>query len=323
MSSKPKLLWALIAGLALASACDDGSDSDGAASDASRVAVDASADAIVDGALDQGPLIDMAAVGEDSGIPMACDEAANRIASCIVDEPVCPAFGPGGPGRDDIFAGLQAGCLETPALAAVANGHMGDCTSLIDTLSAASAEFAASCIGPVPVGPDLSTPLAIEAWLDGKRAVMAGADIPEWPLGYFEGANYGEATQCYASLTLRYVDLTFISDADFGVLEGAPDEGAVGTCDHTASSRLAQAVTQGHSIEGDGSCFDMRMAFSTYTLEGRGSFNPDGRTLRLEVFYEGQATGISCLDGAVGAPGVQVSGMDLGGDAVQVFRVND
>lgn len=325
MSLKPKLMWALIAGLALATACDD--DADGGGTDAtgspSDAAVRADADAAGGAGGDLGIGGEGGGLGPDAGGESACTQAVARILGCGVDEAACPAWGPGGPSREEVEAGLIMGCAETPALGTLTNAHMGDCASLIETLSGASADFAAACNGPAPIDPDLSNPLAIEAWLDGKTAVMTGADIPEWPLGYFEGANYGEATQCLAEVKLRYVDVSFISDTDFGTLNGAPDEGSVGTCDHMPSSRQAQATTRGYAIEGDGVCFDLRLDFGSYTLEGRGDFTPDGRTMRLELYYAGQATGTTCLDGAVGSAGVQVSDMDLGGDAVQVYRLRD
>lgn len=324
------LLWVAAAGCDDADEVAEGDAQGGAGGSDARVDAtpggaggeDLGAGGAPDLGADLGP--DLGDTGGAGGEPEdPCVPAVARLLVCGVDEAACAAWGAGGPTREDIEAGLLAGCAQTPALAALVNAAMGDCAELVASVSAASADFAASCHGPTDPDPDLSDPLAIERWLTGKTAVMTGDDIPEWPLGYFEGANYGDATQCYSSVALSFGAAAFTTDTAFGTLLDAPQEGSVGTCDPSAVSAEVLASTRGYALEGDGVCFDVRLEFETYTVEGRGAFTPDGRTLSLELYYLGQSTGATCLDGGVGAPGVTVSEMPLGGDAVQVYRLVD
>src|SRR5688572_4935687 len=55
---------------------------------------------------------------------------------------------------------------------------------------------------PPPV-PTFNTADAIRNWVEGKKLVMEGANIPSHPNGYDEDVNYGSATQCYTKVEMN------------------------------------------------------------------------------------------------------------------------
>ncbi|MCA9544938.1 MAG: hypothetical protein KC613_11130, partial [Myxococcales bacterium] len=208
-------------------------------------------------------------------------------------------------------------CANMAALATIVNNFAGNCAQVIPTVSTASADFAASCEGaPDPM---LENGAAIEAFLSGKTLVMTGDDIPEWPLGFFEGANFGAATQCYSSVTIAFDGTTFTTTSDLGTLVDAPNQGDVGTCDNATVSNQVAFPTTGYAIDGTGECFDVRFEYAGFTQTGRARVTAEA--VEMELYFLDQATGATCADGAVGSAGVQVNGMDLGGNSVQVYRI--
>jgi hypothetical protein len=62
-------------------------------------------------------------------------------------------------------------------------------------------------------------------------------------------------------------------------------------------------------VQGNATCFDITVASAIYyggvgeATPGRGSISADGKTLSLELYVAGQATGATCADGAVGSSG--------------------
>ena len=75
-------------------------------------------------------------------------------------------------------------------------------------------------------------------------------------------------------------------------------------------------------VSGDGACFDIDVTYPAFGTVGRGTISADGRELRLELYFQGQATGQRCADGQPGAATVSLSGTPFSGDAVQIFRVS-
>jgi hypothetical protein len=80
-------------------------------------------------------------------------------------------------------------------------------------------------------------------------------------------------------------------------------------------------VAKVENVATDGSCFDFTVTYTGFGQEGRGCISPDGKKAILELFFNGQATGHRCADGAVGSSGVTVNGNAFTGDAVQIYEV--
>ena len=176
-----------------------------------------------------------------------------------------------------------------------------------------------------PPGPRFTTREEILAHLEGKTLLMTGANIPSHPHGFNEDVNYGSSTQCYQSVTKQVSGGTFQETAVMGTLRDASSAGSRGECDHdTASSTLSFTTTSVliENVQADGSCFDASFIYPGFQTQGRGSVSQDGLTLRLEVFFAGQATRHRCADGAPGARTVTLNGQPFTGDAVQVYTVS-
>lgn len=173
-------------------------------------------------------------------------------------------------------------------------------------------------------GHPYGTAAAINAYLDGKTAVMEGSNIPSHPMGYDENTNYGAATQCYKKTTMQIAAGVYTVASEMGTLENAPNQGDTGTCNHDIQSNLVNFVSTTALIENvasDGSCFDFTVTYTGFQQEGRGKLSADGKQLVLELYFKDQATGHRCADGEVGASGVTVNGNAFSGDAKQVYVV--
>lgn len=173
--------------------------------------------------------------------------------------------------------------------------------------------------------PDLSTAAGIGTYLDGKTLRMEGANIPSHPNGFNEDQNFGAATQCYQSTDIDIAGTTWTVTSQLGTLEGAPTVGSVGTCNHDVAfgdplTFTSTAVLVEH-VQGNGECFDITVTYPGFTQEGRASFNSAATELRMELFFQGQATGHRCADGAVGSGGITLNGAAFTGDAVQVYEI--
>ena len=166
---------------------------------------------------------------------------------------------------------------------------------------------------------------AITTYLEGKTLTMSGSNIPSHPLGYDQNTNFGQATQCYSKVTIKSTSgPKFSTTSDLGTLTGAPNTGDTGTCDNgTVSTTLTfdSTVVAIENVKSDGSCFDVTVTYTGFKQEGRAMLSADGKTLRMELYFEGQATGHRCADGAVGASGVTLNGNAFSGNSVQVYDV--
>ncbi|HZI14506.1 MAG TPA: hypothetical protein VE153_29330 [Myxococcus sp.] len=182
---------------------------------------------------------------------------------------------------------------------------------------------------PVDNTPKLNTQQGILDYLDGKSLTMTGANIPSHPNGLNEDTNYGQASQCYKSVTMTVSGGTFSVNSVPGTIEGAANVGQTGTCNHDlARSALnfnSTAVLM-ENIAADGSCFDVTFTYPGFKQVGRGGFSADAKTLRLELFFENAATGAKCANGAVGSNTVslivQGQSVPFTGNAVQVYTVS-
>ena len=170
----------------------------------------------------------------------------------------------------------------------------------------------------------LDTAAKIEGFIEGKPLVMEGADIPSHPNGYLQDANLGQATQCYHRVEMNLTGTTFHVKSALGTLNGAPNAGDVGTCDHASMSNELEFNSTSYLVEnvtGDAECFDFTISYTGFGQEGRGRITEDQTGVELELYFRDKAAGITCADGAPGSGGVQLDGKPFEGDAVQVYRL--
>ena len=173
---------------------------------------------------------------------------------------------------------------------------------------------------------DYDSTAKIQAFLEGKTLVMSGGSVPTHPNGYDRNVNLGAYTQCVANTSIEVINNSFKVVTDAGVLSGAPAQGDVGTCDTNTVGAAAvfDASSTGVLIENvaaDCSCFDITVTYAGLVQEGRGKVSADGTKVDMEFYFQGQATGHRCADGAVGAATVTLNGAAFTGDAVQVYTV--
>ncbi len=179
---------------------------------------------------------------------------------------------------------------------------------------------------PVDTGPKYNTAAKLNAALVGKTLVMTGADVPSHPNGYDEDVNYGQATQCYKSVTMKVEgEQLYKVTSALGTLRDAPKVLDRGTCDHDAVSgqlEFTSTTVLLENVKDDGTCFDVTYTFPGGVVqEGRGVLSQDGKTLKLELFFTTQATGHRCASGAPGASGVTLQGKPFTGNAVQTYTL--
>jgi hypothetical protein len=177
--------------------------------------------------------------------------------------------------------------------------------------------------GSPDAGLQLTSATQIFTFLNGKTMKMDGANIPSHPNGLNEDANYGQATQCYISVTMTSAAQQLSVTSVLGTLEGAPTVGSVGTCNHTLMSNTLSFTSTNvliENVQGNATCFDITVTYSGFSQEGRGKIAADGKTMTLELFFAG-AQGHRCASGAVGASGVMVSGAAFTGNAQQVYTI--
>jgi opacity protein-like surface antigen len=173
--------------------------------------------------------------------------------------------------------------------------------------------------------PKLDSVASIGTYLDAKTLVMTGADIPSHPNGYNQNMNLGAATQCYNSTTIAIASGVWHVTSKLGTLNGAPTVGSVGTCDRATVAgsdvKFDSTTVLIENVAGNGTCFDISVTYTGFGQEGRGAFSADGKTLQLELYFNGKATHHRCADGAVGSTGVTVNGAAFTGNAVQTYRI--
>jgi hypothetical protein len=173
-------------------------------------------------------------------------------------------------------------------------------------------------------GLQLTTSQQILTHLEGKTMKMEGDNIPSHPNGYNEDTNFGQATQCYASVAMAVASGQFSVTSMLGTLEGAPTVGATGTCNHATVSNTLNFVSTNvliENVQGNAECFDFTVTYSGFAQEGRGKISADGKTVTLELYFSGQAQGHRCAAGAVGAATVTLNAVAFTGNAQQVYVI--
>lgn len=175
-----------------------------------------------------------------------------------------------------------------------------------------------------PPTPTFNTADNIRTWVEGKKLVMEGANIPSHPNGIDEDVNNGALTQCYAKVEMNVSGGNYAVASTLGTLRDAPAAGDKGTCDHTApSGNPLTFTTTAVLIEPkDANCFNVTFTYPSFKQVGRGSMSADGKTMSLELFFEGAAVGADCAAGAVGAKTVKIQGADFTGNATQVYTIS-
>jgi hypothetical protein len=173
--------------------------------------------------------------------------------------------------------------------------------------------------------PSFDTPDKIRSYLEGKKLLMSGANIPSHPNGYNEDTNFGSASQCYQKVEMNVSGGNFAVTSTLGTLRNAPTVGSTGTCDNevVAGSPLSFTSTAVliETVRSNGACFDISVTYPSFKQVGRGKLAADGKTLTLEIFFENQAVGANCAAGPVGSRTVKLQGADFTGNARQVYAV--
>jgi hypothetical protein len=178
---------------------------------------------------------------------------------------------------------------------------------------------------PPPV-PTFDNADNIRNYLEGKKLSMEGASIPSHPNGFDEDVNYGSVTQCYQKVEMSIASGNFAVTSTLGTLRDAPTVGSKGSCDHELAAGTPQAFTSKASlvenVKADASCFDISIDYGSFKQQGRGNISADGKTLTLELFFEGQASGANCASGAVGSQTVTLNKAPFTGNAQQVYAIS-
>jgi hypothetical protein len=205
--------------------------------------------------------------------------------------------------------------------------------SMLSTIAVLSVA-ASACDGEdIVVNPDkinetstFGTSSKITSYLEGKTLTMQGQQIPSHPNGYDEDINFGQATQCYHSVSMSPMAGRFHIVSQLGTLMNAPDPGTRGECDHdTMAAELTFDSTAAlvENVRDDGACFDFTITFPGFAQEGRGSLSEDGKTLVFELFFKDQAIGHRCADGDVGSGSITLKQMPFSGDARQTYSISE
>lgn len=177
--------------------------------------------------------------------------------------------------------------------------------------------------GTTDTGPKYNTADKISTYLEGKTLTMSGSNIPDYPNGFNEDVNYGAATQCYVDVTMTVGGGNYHVVSDLGTLRDTSTPG-VQECDHTTKSTQTDFTSTSVLIENvreDGTCFDVTFTYTGFKQVGRGQVSQDGKTVKLELFFENQATGSRCADGDVGAQTVTLNKAPFTHNAVQVYTI--
>ena len=177
--------------------------------------------------------------------------------------------------------------------------------------------------GNTDTGPKYNTADKISTYLEGKTLEMSGANIPDYPNGFNEDVNYGSATQCYTSVTMAVAGGNYNVTSNLGTLRDTSTKG-VQECDHATKSNQTSFTSTNVLIENvraDGTCFDVTFTYTGFKQVGRGQVSQDGKTLKLELFFENQATGSRCADGDVGAQTVTLNKVAFTHNAVQTYTI--
>jgi hypothetical protein len=178
---------------------------------------------------------------------------------------------------------------------------------------------------PPPV-PKFDTADNIRTYLEGKKLLMEAANIPSHPNGLDEDVNFDTATQCYQKVEMAFSGGNFQVTSTLGTLRDAPARFSRGTCDHAVVNGTPQVFTSNavliENVATDATCFDITITYTGFKQVGRGNMSADGKTLTLELFFEGGASGANCAAGPVGSPTVIVNQTTFTGNAKQVYVVS-
>ena len=168
------------------------------------------------------------------------------------------------------------------------------------------------------------TPEKIQTHLEGKTLVMEGVDVPAYPNGYNQNANFGSSTQCYEKVSMNVSGGNFAVTSTLGTLRNAPTVGSTGICEPVANGNpltFTSTAVLIENVQGDGECFDISVTYPSFKQVGRGKLSDGGNTLTLELFFENQAVGATCAAGAVGSQTIKLNNADFKANAQQVYSV--
>jgi hypothetical protein len=178
---------------------------------------------------------------------------------------------------------------------------------------------------PPPV-PKFDTADNIRTFLEGKKLLMEGANIPTHPNGFSENLDLGPNSQCYTKVEMTVAGGSFTVNSTPGTLRNVDPTTKVGTCDNAAPSGNPMTFTTNavliDKVKADATCFEVLFTYTSFKQQGRGSLSADGKTLSLELFFENQSSGVTCEAGAVGSGNVTHLGKPFTGNAVQVYTVS-
>lgn len=178
---------------------------------------------------------------------------------------------------------------------------------------------------PPPV-PKFDTAENIRNHLEGKKLLMEGANIPSHPNGLNEDQDNGGLTQCYQKVEMTVANSNFRVASTLGTLRDVNQTTKMGTCDHATANGAPLEFTSNtvliDKVKADATCFDILISYTGFKQQGRGNLSADGKTLTLELFFEGAAVGASCEAGAVGSPTITIGNASFTGNAKQVYTVS-
>jgi hypothetical protein len=166
----------------------------------------------------------------------------------------------------------------------------------------------------------------IRNYLEGKKLLMEGTNIPTHPNGLDEDVNFEGVTQCYTKVEMSVASGNFQVTSTLGTLRDAPTKYSKGTCDHAVANGTPQVFTSNavliENVKADATCFDITLSYTGFKQVGRGSASADGKTLTLELYFEGAASGATCAAGAVGSSTVVFATGAFTGNAQQVYTIS-
>ncbi len=179
---------------------------------------------------------------------------------------------------------------------------------------------------PGPVVPKFDTADNIRNYLEGKKLLMEGTNIPTHPNGFDENLDLGPNSQCYNKVEISVAGGQFRLNSTAGTLNNVNPTTKVGTCDNATPKGNPMPFDTNavliDKVKADATCFDVLFTYTSFKQQGRGSLSADGKTLSLELFFETQAVGATCESGAVGSGGITHLGKPFTGNAVQVYTVS-
>jgi hypothetical protein len=173
-------------------------------------------------------------------------------------------------------------------------------------------------------GPKYNTADKVRTYLEGKTMVMEGNNIPTDPNGINENVLADPITQCYNKVTMRMAAGQLTVSSVRAVVENPQGQFNIGDCNRDNVRDTVEFTSTNVNIENarpDGTCFDITATYVGFAQEGRAKIAQDGKTMELELYFQGFATGHRCADGDVGAKTVKQRGVAFAGNAVQTYVI--